>query len=213
MHPRLYLITPPQFDCDAFAPMLEEALEGGDVACVLISMPDATEADLQRTAKKLVPIIQAADAAALVENNTQIMGRSGADGLHFVGSDAALEEVMRDFQEEKIIGHSGVKTRHEAMTIASMGVDYVFFGLLDLEQTPEAHPKTLDFGSWWAEVFETPCVVLGGTSLDSVKPCAETHAEFVALREAIWTHPEGPKAAVQQANAILEQVTLPDSEE
>lgn len=213
MHPRLYLITPPEFELEEFAGKLEEALAGGDVASVLISMPNAPEGVLQKAAKRLVPLIQAADSAALIENDTQIMGRSGADGLHFIGDDQGLEEIMGTLRDDKIIGHGGVKTRHAAMVVASMGVDYMFFGLTSLEQTPEAHPKTLEFGSWWAEVFETPCVVLGGTSMESVEACAQTKAEFVALREAIWDHPEGPRAAVQQANAILAQVELPEFED
>lgn len=213
MHPRLYLITPPEFELEEFAGKLEEALAGGDVASVLISMPNAPEGVLQKAAKRLVPLIQAADTAALIENDTQIMGRSGADGLHFIGDDQGLEEVMSTLRDDKIIGHGGVKTRHAAMVVASMGVDYMFFGLTNLEQTPEAHPKTLEFGSWWAEVFETPCVVLGGTSMESVEACAQTKAEFVALREAIWDHPEGPRVAVQQANAILAQIELPEFED
>ncbi|OKL44058.1 thiamine phosphate synthase [Pseudovibrio exalbescens] len=213
MHPRLYLITPPEFELEEFAGKLEEALAGGDVASVLISMPNAPEGVLQKAAKRLVPLIQAADSAALIENDTQIMGRSGADGLHFIGDDQGLEEVMSTLRDDKIIGHGGVKTRHAAMVVASMGVDYMFFGLTNLEQTPEAHPKTLEFGSWWAEVFETPCVVLGGTSMESVEACAQTKAEFVALREAIWDHPEGPRVAVQQANAILAQIELPEFED
>ena len=213
MHPRLYLVTPPSFDLDAFEGQLKQALEGGDIASLLISMPGANEGDLQAAAKRLVPLAQAKDVAVLVENNTQIMGRSGADGLHVTGSDKDLEEVLENFQEDKIIGHAGVKTRHDAMVIASMGVDYMFFGLLSLDQDEAPHKKSLNYASWWAEVFETPCVVLGGASLSTLDQAAQTGAEFVALREAIWNHPDGPKAAVEQANAELSRHTLPEAED
>ena len=213
MHPRLYLVTPPIFDLDEFEGQLKQALEGGDIASLLISMPDANEGDLQAAAKRLVPLAQASEVAVLIENNTQIMGRSGADGLHVSGSDKELEEAMQTFPEERIIGHAGIKTRHEAMTVASMGVDYMFFGLLSLTQEEEPHRKSLDYGSWWAEVFETPCVVLAGTSVSSVDTAAQTGAEFVAVREAVWNHPEGPKAAVEQANAILSTHTLAEAED
>ncbi|KZK85912.1 Thiamine-phosphate synthase [Pseudovibrio sp. Ad13] len=213
MHPRLYLVTPPTFDLDEFEGQLNQALEGGDIASLLISMPDANESDLQAAAKRLVPLAQAKEVAVLIENNTQIMGRSGADGLHVSGSDKDLEEAMQSFSEDRIIGHAGIKTRHEAMTVASMGVDYMFFGLLSLNQEEEPHRKSLDYGHWWSEVFETPCVVLAGTSVSSVDTAAQTGAEFVAVREAVWNHPEGPKAAVEQANAILSTHTLAEAED
>lgn len=139
MHPRLYLVTPPTFDLDEFEGQLKQALEGGDIASLLISMPDANESDLQAAAKRLVPLAQAKEVAVLIENNTQIMGRSGADGLHVSGSDKDLEEAMQSFSEDRIIGHAGVKTRHDAMVVASMGVDYMFFGLLSLNQEEEPH--------------------------------------------------------------------------
>ncbi|KZL04038.1 MULTISPECIES: thiamine phosphate synthase [unclassified Pseudovibrio] len=213
MHPRLYLVTPPTFDLNEFEGQLNQALEGGDIASLLISMPDANESDLQAAAKRLVPLAQAKEVAVLIENNTQIMGRSGADGLHVSGSDKDLEEAMQSFSEDRIIGHAGIKTRHEAMTVASMGVDYMFFGLLSLNQEEEPHRKSLDYGHWWSEVFETPCVILAGTSVSSVDTAAQTGAEFVAVREAVWNHPEGPKAAVEQANAILSTHTLAEAED
>ncbi|KZL20828.1 Thiamine-phosphate synthase [Pseudovibrio axinellae] len=212
MHPRLYLVTPQSFDLDQFEGQLKQALEGGDVASLLISMPDANEVELQTAAKRLVPVAQAHDVAVMIENNTQIVGRSGADGLHVTGTDKELEETLDGFQDDKIIGHAGVKTRHEAMVVASMGVDYMFFGLLSLKQEEEPHRKSLDYGIWWSEVFETPCVVLAGTALSSVDTAAATGAEFVAVREAVWNHPEGPKAAVEQANAILSTHTLSEEE-
>ncbi|WP_068313419.1 thiamine phosphate synthase [Polycladidibacter hongkongensis] len=213
MHPRLFLVTPAQFDLETFTPQLQQALSGGDVASVLISMPGAPEATLQAAAKQLVPMIQAAGAAALIENDTQITGRSGADGLHISSDQAVLEEQLENFDEDKILGFGGVKTRHDAMVVASMGIDYIFFGLLQLEQSEEPHRKSIDFGNWWAEVFETPCVVLAGTSLASVATAAETGAEFVALREAVWNHPEGPNAAVAAANATLQTCTLAEAED
>ncbi len=213
MHPRLYLVTPPTFNLDEFEGQLKQALEGGDIASLLISMPGANEGDLQAAAKRLVPLAQAREVAVLIENNTQIVGRSGADGLHVSGSDKDLEEAIQSFSEDRIIGHAGIKTRHEAMVVASMGVDYMFFGLLSLNQDEEPHRKSLAFGSWWSEVFETPCVVLAGVSVSSIDTAAQTGAEFVAVREAVWNHPEGPKTAVEQANAILSTHTLAEAED
>jgi thiamine-phosphate pyrophosphorylase len=62
----------------------------------------------------------------------------------------------------------------------------------------------IDRASWWAEIFETPCVAYA-PSLDAVGPLAATQAEFIALGEAVWSHPDGPAAAVTAALEILDR--------
>ena len=40
---QLYLVTPPDFDPAAFAPLVEEALSAGPVACLQLWLQDADE--------------------------------------------------------------------------------------------------------------------------------------------------------------------------
>ncbi|MBD8893704.1 thiamine phosphate synthase [Roseibium litorale] len=210
--PRLFLVTPPVFDPADFAPKLKDALSGGDVACVLIYMPQASSKALQDTAERLVPIIQDGGAAALIYGDTQVAGRTGADGAHVETSLEDIKLAVESLQPERIVGAGGTKLRHEDMEIAETGVDYIFYGKLDLDEREEAHPKTIDRAQWWAELFETPCVALAGNTITSIEDTAATGADFVALKDAVWNHNEGPAAAVAAANAILENHPFVDVE-
>ncbi len=214
MRARLFLITPRVVDAAAFAPKLEAALAAGDIASLLIAPDAATENDLQTIAETLVPIAQKHDVAALVLGNSRVMGRARADGIHIEAGGEALKEAIEALQPKSIVGAGNIRVRHEAMEAGEAGADYIFFGLLDLEEGEEAHRKTIDLGAWWAELFEPPCVLLSGRSMESVEACARTGADFVAGRAAIWEHPEGPAAAIAEANAILDRVALeaPDAE-
>lgn len=204
---RLYLVTPRQIDLAGFAPQLEAALAGGDVASLLIAPEVSSEAHLQRIAEALVLIAQAREAAALVMDDSRAMGRSKADGIHVEsGGSAAVAEAAEKWQGKAIVGAGNLKTRHEAMEAAEAGADYVFFGLIDRPDDPEVHRKTLDFGTWWAELFEPPCVLLAGLSAASIEACAAAGADFVAVRGFVWDHPDGPAAGVRDANAILDAV-------
>lgn len=203
--PRLFLITPPSFETAEMATKLSEALAGGDVACVLIYMSEAGARDVEAAAELLVPIAQEAGAAALIYGDTQAAGRTGADGVHVDKSLDDIKMAVESFQPAKIVGAGGTKLKHEDMETAETGIDYLFFGKLDLEEQDEAHPKTLSKADWWAELFETPCVALGGKTLHSVEAAAATGADFVALKDAVWTHTNGPAAAVKAANEILEK--------
>lgn len=188
-----------------FAPLLEAALSGGDVASVLIAPEVTSEAALQRIAETLVPIAQAAGAAALVLEDSRAVGRSKADGIHVEGGETALKEALDAFHPQAIVGSGNVRTRHDAMSAAEAGADYVFFGLLDRPDDADTHQKTLDFARWWAELFEPPCVALAGTGAAAVEAAALTGTDFVAVRDFVWQHPDGPAEAVRAANAILER--------
>lgn len=210
--PRLFLVTPPAFDPASLAKDLADAFKGGDIACVLIYMPDADGKALQEAAQVLVPVVQAGGAAALVYRDTQVAGRSGADGVHI---DTSLEDVklaVESLQPAKIVGAGGTKLKHEDMEWAETGIDYLFFGRLDLEEKPEPHSKTLAKAEWWSELFETPCVALGGNTIASVEAAAATGADFVALKDAVWQNPDGPAAAVAGVNAILESHPFEDTD-
>jgi len=203
---RLFLITPRVVDAATLAPALEAALAAGDVASLLIA-PDVTpDADLQAIAETLVPIAQTHDVAALVLGDSRVMGRVRADGIHIEAGTTALKDAIETLRPKSIVGAGNLRARHEAMEAGEAGADYIFFGLLDLEEGDEPHRKTIDLGAWWAEVFEPPCVLLAGRSMASVEACARTGADFVAVRAAVWEHPDGPAAAIREANAILDRV-------
>lgn len=210
--PRLFLVTPPAFDAGQLAEKLKDGFQGGDVACVLIYMPEAESRELQAAAETLVPVIQAGGAAALIYRDTQVAGRSGADGAHVDTSLDDLKMAVESLQPAKIVGAGGTRLKHEDMEWAETGIDYLFFGRLDLEEKPDPHPKTVTRADWWAELFETPCVALAGNTMASVEAAAATGADFVALKDAVWQHEDGAAAAVAQANAILEQFPFEDAD-
>jgi len=55
----------------------------------------------------------------------------------------------------------------------------------------------------WSLVTEVPCVAIGGITADNAKPLIDGGADFIAVSNAIWTHPQGPAEAVKAFNALL----------
>ncbi|PLX35871.1 MAG: thiamine phosphate synthase [Hyphomicrobiales bacterium] len=203
--PRLFLVTPRQLELEVFAPRLEAALAAGDVASLLIA-PDAVDDALQEIAEKLVPIAQEAGVAALIRNDTRITGRVKADGIHVDSGEEDLKEAIERFQPRHFVGAGNLANRHQAMLAGELGADYVFFGRIDHDERPHAHPRDLEFAAWWSEVFEPPCVVLAGSDLADFAATAESGSDFIALRNAVWDHADGPAAAVAAANAVLDRM-------
>lgn len=209
---RLFLITPRSIDLEPFAAELDEALAAGDVASLLVAVETTSEAALQRIAERLVPIAQARGVAAMVRGDSRAAARAKADGLHVDTGIADLADAVEKFQPKSFVGAGGIKTRDDAMAAGEAGADYLLFGMIDLPEAPEPHRKSLDLGHWWASVFEPPCVVLAGADIESVTDAAGTGAEFVAVRDAVWAHPEGPVAAIRRANLLLDAAASPDGE-
>ncbi len=202
---RLVLIVPDHDDDQWLADHVADALRGGDVASVILPQYGTSDALFQKRAERLVPIVQDAGAAALIAGDTRVAGRAKADGLHLSGSVEELAEAIEKFTPKLIVGSGTAADRHTALEVGELRPDYIFFGKLDGDIKPEAHPKNLALGEWWASMVEIPCIVMGGTDLQSALAVAETGAEFVALRSAVFESPAGVAAAVAEVNAILDE--------
>jgi thiamine-phosphate pyrophosphorylase len=203
---RLYLITPNIItscvdDAEAFAGALEAALEAGDVAAVLLRLADGDERTLINRAKAVAALVQRRDVALLLDGRIEIVGRVGADGGHLGGVEAFVA-ALPTLKPERIAGAGGLRSRHDAMLAGENGADYLMFGEPDRAGRRPSFEVELEQLAWCAELLEVPCIGYAG-SLDEVAALAQTGADFVALGEWIWTHPQGAAAAVAQAAETL----------
>jgi thiamine-phosphate pyrophosphorylase len=202
---RLVLVAPEIADAAEAARIMADALKGGDVASVIVPQYAFGDSAFQKIAEALVPVIQKAGAAALIAGDSRIAGRAKADGLHIAGGVEPLAEAMEKFSPKLIVGGGNAQERHSALEIGELQPDYAFFGKLDGDIKPEAHPKNLALAEWWASMVEIPCVVMGGTNPESALAIAETGAEFAALRLAVFADPARAAAIIQETNALLDE--------
>lgn len=202
---RLYLITPPALEPAAFAPVLADALSGGDVACVQLRLKDVSDEAVLEAGRVLMPIAQAAGAAFIVNDRPDLAKALGADGVHVGQSDASYAEARRLVGPDAIVGVTCHDSRHLAMEAAEAGADYVAFGALYPTTTKDAPTSaSTDLVQWWAEVMTTPCVAIGGITVENAAPVIKAHADFVAVSAGVWSYAKGPRAAVAAFNALLD---------
>ena len=210
--PRLYLVTPLLGDTAPFVDPLAAALEAGDIAAVLLRLEDADERTLINRAKSLAAIVQRGDVALLLAGRAELVARAGPDGAHLTGIEA-LEAALPVLKPDRIAGAGGLASRHDAMVAGERGADYVMFG--EPASLLSAHPgeglaagrrppldAVLERVTWWAELFQPPCIGYAA-HLDEVDALAQAQADFVALGDWIWTHAQGPAAAVTAAAGRL----------
>lgn len=203
---RLYLITPPAFELAAFSQALTDALAGGDVACVQLRLKDAADAEVLRIGVALKPIAQAAGAAFIVNDRPDLAAKLDADGVHVGQEDASYAEARASLGRDRIVGVTCHDSRDLAYDAAEAGADYVAFGAFYPTQTKT--PKTtadLDLLEIWQETMETPCVAIGGITVENAMPLVRAGADFIAVSAGVWAHTDGPRAAVAAFNALLDQ--------
>jgi thiamine-phosphate pyrophosphorylase len=203
---RLYLVTPSRIDdLDAFASTLENALAAGDVAAVQIRIK---EGDARAAARALTPMIQAAGAAAIVNDDPALAVEVGADGVHVGQSDAPYATARAAVGPRATVGVTCHDSRHLAMTAAEAGADYVAFGaFFDSATKPPEFRATPEIIEWWAEIFEVPCVAIGGITAANCAPLVRAGADFLAVSAGVWAHPQGAAAGVAGMNAAIAEAS------
>jgi thiamine-phosphate pyrophosphorylase len=182
--PRLYLVTPRVADATAFSTELTTALIAGDVAAVLLRLAEADERTLINRAKTIAGTVQDRNVALLLDGHSELLARVGADGGHLTGL-AEFADAIEQLKPERIAGVGGLFTRHDAMTAAELGADYVMFGEPDDAGQRPGFKAIEERVAWWAEVFEAPCVGFAASGSE-VAPLVKAGADFIALGDWIW---------------------------
>jgi thiamine-phosphate pyrophosphorylase len=203
---RLYLITPLVDDAASFAPELERALGSGDVAAVLLRLAQGGERSLIERVKTIGAAVQSHDIALIVDGHPEIVARAGADGSHLTGV-TAFAAALATLKPDRIAGAGGLRSRHDAMLAGETGADYVMFGEPRRDGRRPAFEETQERLTWWAELFEIPCVAYAA-SKDEFAPLAHTGADFLALGDWIWPAPGSAADAIAAAaTTVGESVT------
>src|SRR6185312_16380102 len=196
---RLYLITPPRIDdLEAFLKALENALSAGDVAALQVRLKDVPDAEIERVTRAILPLAHAHDVAVILNDRPDLAAKLGCDGVHVGQDDAPYAEARRVMGPPAMVGVTCHDSRHLAMEAAEAGADYVAFGAMFPTTTKDAPTSCeLETLSIWQETMQTPCVAIGGITPENCGPVVAAGADCIAVSNAVWSHPQGPGAAVK----------------
>jgi len=200
---QLYLISPLEVGGD-FPAQLEAALSAGPVAAFQFRVKNVDQHEAAALAEPLQAICAAHDIAFIVNDSVALAKRLKADGVHLGQGDGDVSEARELLGRDAQIGVTCHNSRHLAMEAAEAGADYVAFGAFYPTQTKVVeHIADLDTLQKWSLVTEVPCVAIGGITADNAKLLIDGGADFIAVNNAVWTHPQGPAEAVKAFNALL----------
>jgi thiamine-phosphate pyrophosphorylase len=182
------------------------ALAVADIACLLIEPPEGAPLD-ERSARPLVALAQTSNVAAIIAADARLARTLAADGVHL----APTRDPAKAFAEARgmlgqgfIIGAHAGKSRHDAMLLGEAGADYVGFGVpKGVKDTESARARRLDLVSWWAEIFEIPCVAFDVAAPEDADRLARAGADFIGLR---LTAGETPADVTARIRAVADAI-------
>jgi thiamine-phosphate pyrophosphorylase len=193
---RLYLISPQEVG-GTFPDRLRSVADNESVAAFQLRVKDVPEHELARLAEPLQRICADTGVAFIVNDSMALAKRIGADGVHLGQSDGDVREARALLGPSAQIGRTCHDSRHLAMEAGEEGADYVAFGAFYPTTTkPSDYRPQPSILSWWATLFEIPCVAIGGITPENARPLVEAGADFIAVCQAVWGR-DDPAAGVR----------------
>jgi thiamine-phosphate pyrophosphorylase len=199
---QLYLISPQDVGGN-FPDRLKAALAGGPVAAFQLRVKGVDSHELATLAAPLQRICSDADVAFIVNDSVSLAKRLGADGVHLGQKDGDPREARAVLGPSVQIGVTCHDSRHLAMEAGEKGADYVAFGAFYPTVTkPTEHRPVPQLLSWWASLFEVPCVAIGGITPENAAPLVTAGADFIAVCNAVWASGD-PAGQVAKFEALF----------
>jgi thiamine-phosphate pyrophosphorylase len=200
---RLYMV------CDATParhqlPDLLRAAAAGGVEVVQLRDKRLADDELSSVADAARALCERLGLLLIVNDRPAVAAEAGADGVHVGQDDMPYAEARRIVGPDRQIGVTCKASRDLAMTAGEAGADYVAFGAFFPSSTKTVTtPASLEIIEWWSELFEIPCVAIGGITVENCKPVIAAGADFLAVAGGVWNHKDGPEAAVRAFNEIF----------
>lgn len=194
--PQIYLISPPDFDLDVFPDRLAAVLDGIDVACVRLALATRDEDRIARAADALRQVAHARDVAIVIESHLLLVARHGLDGVHLTDGARTVRHARKELGGDAIVGAFCRTSRHDGMTAAEAGADYVAFGPLGQTPLGDGAVVNYDLFAFWSEAIEVPVVAEGALTEGLIAQFGPV-TDFFGVGDEIWRS-DDPLAALKR---------------
>lgn len=183
--PQLYLVTPPSFDLDSFAPQLARILDAQDVACLRLQMAAQDEDAILRAGDGLRDLAHARDIPLVIADHVLMVERLGLDGVHLTDPGSSIRKLRETMGADAIIGAHCGNLRHDGMAAGEAGADYIAFGPVGETLLGDGAHAERELFEWWSELIEVPVVAEGALTTALVESLAPV-TDFFAIGPEIW---------------------------
>lgn len=206
---RLQLITHP-LPSLSIVDGAAEALRGG-CRWIQLRHKDADAPTIIREGKAINALPGREDFTFLLDDHTELVEATGADGVHLGKNDMPVAQARRILGPEKIIGATA-NTLDDIIAAAQAGADYVGLGPFRFTTTKERLSPTLGIDGY-TDIFRRlraldiriPIVAIGGITPDDCPAILRAGAQGVAVSGAILSSPDPAQAVLTFIDKLTPQ--------
>ena len=166
------------------------ALEGG-CRWIQLRMKDADEAEIERTARQILPECRRRGAVFIIDDHVELVKRVGADGVHLGKNDMPVDEARRILGDEFIIGGTA-NTFEDIQRLAAQGADYIGCGPFHFTTTKKNLAPMLGIEGYENIVslmkthgINLPIVAIGGIAYDDIPRIMSTGVTGIAISGSV----------------------------
>ncbi len=199
--PQIYLISPTEFDLSGFPDRLAACLDVTDVACVRLALGTRDESRIARAADALREVTHARDVALVIDSHYRLAQQFGLDGVHLTDGARSVRAVRKELGDDAIVGSACGASRHDGMTAAELGADYVAFGPVGQTTLGGDTRAEQDLFEWWSMMVEVPVVAEGALDAAHIAQLAP-HTDFFGLGDELWSQ-DDPAARLREWQTLM----------
>ena len=194
----VYLISPNKIYL-SFYKDLEKVLSSKKVSFFQLRLKNKPKNLIIKIAKKIKKITKKHKVRFIINDDSKLVKKVGADGCHVGQLDNIVASVRKDIGR-KIIGITCHNSKVLAIRASKDKVDYLAFGsFFKSKLKPNAKKADLKILYWAKKNIKKPIVVIGGITDKNYKKLIKAGANYIAISTFIWNNPFlKPEAAIKK---------------
>lgn len=209
---RLYVITDRDllkekslYDC------VFEAIAGG-ASVIQLREKGITDEEFLKEALELKPLCNKYHVPLIINDNLEVMLKSGADGIHIGQDDPDASYVRKIIGNDKILGVSAHNIKEAKKALAD-GADYIGVGaMFETSTKKDANVVSLNTLKEIKESINIPIVLIGGIKLENIRQFKEYDVSGFAVVSAIFKDNnirKNTKALYKEISKCMDETYVP----
>ena len=184
----VYLISPNEIYLN-FYKDLEKVLSSKKVFFFQLRLKKTPKNLIIKIAKKIKKITKKYKVKFIINDNSRLAKRVGADGCHIGQLDNTVGSARNDIKK-KTIGVTCHNSKKLALKAFKEKADYLAFGsFFKSRLKPNAKKADLKILFWAKKKIRKPIVVIGGINDKNYKKLIKAGANYIAISTFIWNNP------------------------
>ena len=184
----VYLISPNKIYSDFYRD-LEKVLSSKKVSFFQLRLKKKPKKIIIKIAKKIKKITKKYKVKFIINDDSKLAKKVGADGCHIGQLDNTALSARKDIKK-KILGVTCHNSRQLALKACKDKADYLAFGsFFKSNLKPNAKKADLKILYWARKNIKKPIVVIGGITDKNYKKLIKAGANYIAISTFIWNNP------------------------